>query len=626
MTWKNNIIDFFAYLLFPNGFSSRAVVQGKAKSAQWKKVLLNSEARKNYLAAEWKKLVLVTIWVCANIGLFIEACVRYNKILSDKKLPSDIVWFVTFARGFGQLLNFNCALLILPVMRNLLHWLRIFKLDYIIPLDKNLVFHRYLAYWVVFCTIGHGFFHYLNYAKNFAVYSNSQTAVTSPIVAAWVQKYGITGNLLVLVMYLMYATSHRDYRKSRNYTVFWYTHHLFIIFYVLLLVHGKVFWIWFLPCSLLYIIERLLRNVRGSEETIVKRVHGHPSNVIELVLQKPRFNYKSGQYCFINCPLISKHEWHAMTISSSPEEEDIHFHIKCAGDWTKSLMDLFNPQRSPTVVINKPKTPNNKDYLIKLDGPFGTSASEAKRFETVMLVAAGIGATPYSSLLRHFRTRLLEQAQGRGKPLKVKQCFFYFINRDKGGFEWFNDLLVDIETNHPEFFQIVTFMTGNLQTEEIKKLYFGSSEYQDSGNEVNFDSTYRVLEDYDPKSSDEIALTKNDLVLVHERDNSGWWKGVNLTTNEKGLFRSEHLALVDNLTGLKENKNRQYGRPDWVKEFGNVRKWVETHTPNINEGRKRPQIGVFVCGPAGLSKDLYDHSIKESTDSSVQFVFHKENF
>ena len=64
---------------------------------------------------------------------------------------------------------------------------------------------------------------------------------------------------------------------------------------------------------MLYLFERILRNVRGSEETVVKRVHCLPSRVLEIVLEKPRFDYKAGQYAYINCPLISKHEWHAMT-------------------------------------------------------------------------------------------------------------------------------------------------------------------------------------------------------------------------------------------------------------------------------------------------------------------------
>jgi len=38
------------------------------------------------------------------------------------------------------------------------------------------------------------------------------------------------------------------------------------------------------------------------------------------------------------------------------------------------MMDLFNPQQAPTVVIDRPTDIDNKHYLIQVDGPYGTSA------------------------------------------------------------------------------------------------------------------------------------------------------------------------------------------------------------------------------------------------------------
>lgn len=43
-------------------------------------------------------------------------------------------------------------------------------------------------------------------------------------------------------MIIMYAAAAPSYRKGQNFTIFWYTHHLFIVFYILLLIHGKNFW------------------------------------------------------------------------------------------------------------------------------------------------------------------------------------------------------------------------------------------------------------------------------------------------------------------------------------------------------------------------------------------------
>jgi hypothetical protein len=43
----------------------------------------------------------------------------------------------------------------------------------------------------------------------------------------------------------------------------------------------------FLGPGFLYLLERVLRIIRGSAQTIVKRVHALPSNVIYLEIEKP---------------------------------------------------------------------------------------------------------------------------------------------------------------------------------------------------------------------------------------------------------------------------------------------------------------------------------------------------
>jgi predicted ferric reductase len=57
-----------------------------------------------------------------------------------------------------------------------------------------------------------------------------------------------------------------------------------------------------------------------------------------------RFHYKPGQYLYINCPAISKHEWHPFTITSAPEEAIVSVHMRTRGDWTTGLRQLLNPE------------------------------------------------------------------------------------------------------------------------------------------------------------------------------------------------------------------------------------------------------------------------------------------
>jgi hypothetical protein len=58
-------------------------------------------------------------------------------------------------------------------------------------------------------------------------------------------------------------------------------------------------------------------------------------------------------------------------------------------------MDVFNPTRKETVVIDRPVAPDGMTTLLRIDGPFGTSADYVFSYKYCMLIATGIGVTPY---------------------------------------------------------------------------------------------------------------------------------------------------------------------------------------------------------------------------------------
>ena len=55
------------------------------------------------------------------------------------------------------------------------------------------------------------------------------------------------------------------------------------------------------------------------------------------------------RYLLLNCPEISKYEWHPFTITSAPEEETVSVHMRTRGDWTRTLQTLLNPSQLPQV-------------------------------------------------------------------------------------------------------------------------------------------------------------------------------------------------------------------------------------------------------------------------------------
>ena len=102
-----------------------------------------------------------------------------------------------------------------------------------------------------------------------------------------------------------------------------------MVFYVVLLMHGRVFWKWFLPVILTYGLDRLLRRRSASFSADVLMTEAKGEGVIQIRFQKPRWlKYEAGQYVFLKSTVITKYEWHPFTLTSCPEDDFLECHIK----------------------------------------------------------------------------------------------------------------------------------------------------------------------------------------------------------------------------------------------------------------------------------------------------------
>jgi NADPH oxidase len=288
---------------------------------------------------------------------------------------------------------------------------------------------------------------------------------------------GSTGHIATLVMIIMYTAAVDSVRRP-SFEVFWYSHHLFVVFYGVLMAHGAAallepanFYIWTIAPLVFYAIERTIRLVRSKQECIVTEAIAHPSRVLEFRLKKTTFNYKPGQYVFLCCPYIADFEWHPFTISSSPDEDFVSVHIRLAGDWTGSLHQLVNPQKKgdgSVVQSNMINAPNGRPIIL-IDGPFGAASEDVFKFETAMLFAAGIGVTPMASILKTVRYCILNNVDS----CMIKSVDFIWINREKTSFEWFLDLLAEMERTC-DFLNIQLYFTGKItRKEELKDVEDG---------------------------------------------------------------------------------------------------------------------------------------------------------
>jgi NADPH oxidase len=84
---------------------------------------------------------------------------------------------------------------------------------------------------------------------------------------------------------------------------------------------------------------------------------------------------------------------------------------------------------------------------IYVDGPFGSASEDVFKFETAVLVGAGIGVTPFASILKSIWYRM---STGKGHNIRLRKVYFFWICRDFGSLEWFKSLLMAIESQDKE--------------------------------------------------------------------------------------------------------------------------------------------------------------------------------
>lgn len=159
--------------------------------------------------------------------------------------------------------------------------------------------------------------------------------------------------------------------------------------------------------------------------------------MVEVQIKKEKTTMRAGQYIFINCPDISYWQWHPFTLTSAPEEDFISVNIKMVGDWTKAFgqalgADTSKAKKTPAEQRDNQliDNANFKAVLprIMVDGPFGSASEDYHKFEVVMLCAAGIGVTPFASILKSIWYRM--NSTTPGKRSRLRKVYFIHICRD----------------------------------------------------------------------------------------------------------------------------------------------------------------------------------------------------
>ncbi|KEH35678.1 respiratory burst oxidase homolog protein D isoform X2 [Medicago truncatula] len=581
-----------------------------------------------FLPDSWKRNWILVLWIGVMLGLFAYKFVQYRR-----KAAYEVMGHcVCMAKGAAETLKLNMALILLPVCRNTVTWLRSkTKLGIVVPFNDNLNFHKVIA---VAVAIGVGIHAIYHLACDFPrlLHANSEKyKLMEPFFGKQATNYwhfvksweGVTGIIMVVLMAIAFTTASPWLRKRKveepktpnclqpllnsvtGFNVFWYTHHLFVFVYALLIVHGfklyftkewykKTTWMYLAIPVTIYALERLTRilrprikSVKILQAVVYKKDLNSRGDVLGLRVSKPEgFRYKSGQYMFVKCANVSPFEWHPFSITSAPGDDYLSVHIKENGDWTNSLIKEFSKSKCCLRSIhgqsellmdehNSSSTPLPK---VLVDGPYGAPAQDYKKYEVVLLVGLGIGATPMISIVKDIlnnikakeeEERITNMEEGTiGKSsrpsehkktdlsnFKTRKAYFYWMAGEQGFFDWFKGVINEVaEEDHKKVIEIHSHLTS-------------------------------VYEDGDARSA---------LVTVLQ----------SLNHAKEGL---------DILNGTPIAS--YFARPNWRSVYNRIAN---------NHPQKR--IGVFYCGAPAPIKELRGLALEFSQERAPKFDFHKENF
>ncbi|KAI0756885.1 NADPH oxidase [Daedaleopsis nitida] len=452
-----------------------------------------------------RRLAFNVIWY--GIHLFLFGYGWYSQETNKKLFAlNQLTWSVWTSRGAGLVLAFDGAMILVPMLRNIIRVVRP-RLTWLFPADENIWFHRQVAYSMAFWAMVHTTAHYVNFFN----VERTQVRAELALDIHYKQPGGITGHFMLLIMVLMYTTAHHKVR-NQCFEAFWYTHHLAFFFMLGLYTHatgcfvrdsvdpdyiptfpfystehclGYLSWRFTIWPGIIYFGERVWREIRARRATRLSKVLVHPSGAMELRIVKPSFKYVAGQWLFIQVPDISGWQWHPFTITSAPEDPYVSVHIRQVGDWTYALGERVGA--GPQVVASMTKAAlkgNEKDENVygtrgdfveidsagralpnvRIDGPYGAPAEDVFNVEVAVLIGAGIGVTPFASILKHIWYR-----QKKGTTGSLKRVEFFWVCRDAPSFGWFQTLLQEVEAAQadPNFLRINIYLTQKISEDML---------------------------------------------------------------------------------------------------------------------------------------------------------------
>ncbi|KAJ0391445.1 hypothetical protein P43SY_003178 [Pythium insidiosum] len=405
---------------------------------------------------EWLFFLLL---VGGNIALFYWTAgprlraVNENARRRNEDVPHEVyLEIVGVTMGFNSV--YNMAFLFLPATRNAL-WMEFFNLSY----ANGIKYHRWVGVAAVFTAAFHGVCFTLAWLREGVWVKKALPCFSCPVDSlegfeSWRNVFGE----LTLACFLAIGITSLPIIRRKFYDLFYYTHHLFVLSIIFIILHWQpVVW-WLLPTVVVYFGTRALSTAQTWTPVKVKELRALGEGLVKVVVHRsvrPDGQYKIGQFVYINVPSISRLQWHAFTISSSPKTDAGTFTVllKALGDWTTDLVKLAEDCERRDV------TPT-----VHIDGFYGASLETYEDYETICLVGGGIGATPLFAILEDI------VAKHAVTSLRQRVCFIFSF-RELALLEEVHPLLQRLHELDPlgELVRLHLFLTRTPSPEALER-------------------------------------------------------------------------------------------------------------------------------------------------------------
>ena len=232
----------------------------------------------------------------------------------------------------------------------------------------------------------------------------------------------VPGLVALLIAIYMVATSLPTIRR-RHFNFFYYSHQLYIVFFAGFVYHVGVRTVGYTMGPIfLFFLDRFMRFWQSRQLIQVSRARVSFDGIIELkVPRSSTLMYDALSFMFLKVPSVSHLEWHPISMTSSARD--------CADEMTidiKKVTGASSAKNSWTSLVAAHVTKNANTTTekkcpfsmpIAVEGPYGDESEYYLNYNTLVLVAGGIGITPFMAIIQDILHRYRIKAhKGKSPP------------------------------------------------------------------------------------------------------------------------------------------------------------------------------------------------------------------